>query len=540
MSATALTVPQLQPREVARVNTARHIAERTIAVLERERVAGLPKKPGLPVLYVWPHPGRCVLMMEPLAVRDHVKLTRKRTCDILARTLRRRVVVTDYDRIFIQVAYHPEMPRLIRLPSGVPLDLSALPPEPYRVLFGTGDAGDVTLDLSVDHRAILAGGYTGSGKSNLIKSVLLQLARKHPPAEVQVALCDLKRVDFGPLTPYATLPHLYSPIAYSLEQATTTIEEVYGEFLRRQVLMARAGVDDWRKLPDDERVPLLLLIVDEIARLAETPAMATLCDLGREGRAMGISILAATQHPTSDVIDTQLKANLPTCLAFQTRTELESRTILGRKGAEDLRNVGRALGFLDGRWQQVQTLGVADGIAESLLGLPAVPVQAPVLAPVEAALVRYAVEHLDGAFTVNRLYDALRTGGLKSYGAKFGDISKDKITELGRRWQARGWLTTPGRNENGHKVGRCVTSELLRLAGISEALSATSEGNSPPTPPKIGDRAPLSDHASLASDITTPEKQDFTRIDQGKTDTPTDELPSFLQDRVKPPSHTDK
>jgi hypothetical protein len=263
---------------------------------------------------------------------------------------------------------------------------------------------------------------------------------------VQIAIVDTKQVDFG--SSFEALPNLCETIAHTLEQAQRLIEAVEGERLRRQALMARADVADWREMPEGDKVPLLLLAVDEAADFARTAAMETLVEIARKGRAMGISIILGTQSPSSKVIDPQVRANLPTAIAFQTRTDVESRVILGRKGAEDLNRPGLALTFTGGQWQTVQTLRVELEAAQALVGQLAAP-QLPVLDDVEADLVRYAVERLDGAFIINQLYEV------------FSDrISKRQLTKLGQQWESRRWLTSPASRSD----PRRVTDELVGLA----------------------------------------------------------------------------
>jgi DNA segregation ATPase FtsK/SpoIIIE-like protein len=355
------------------------------------------------------------------------------------------VIVSDGAGLFIQVGRRPQKRQAKRLPQVIPLDLEALPERSYAVTLGYAKAGPVTLDLAGDHRAILTGGTSGSGKTNLMQSIVLQLVAKHTPDEVLVAIVDTKQVDFG--LGFEALPHLFAPVAHTLEQAHRLIEAVEGERLRRQALMAQAGVADWRDLPEDERLSLLLLVVDEAADFARTPAMETLVEIARKGRAMGISIVLGTQSPSSKVIDPQVRANLPTAIAFQTRTDVESRVILGRKGAEELNRPGLALAFVDSKWQTVQTLRVMPEMVHTLVGRVTVP-QLPALGDVEADLVRYAVDRLDGAFIVNHLYEAHR-----------GEISKRQLTRLAQQWEARGWLSPPVDAVS----PRYVTDELLAL-----------------------------------------------------------------------------
>jgi len=357
----------------------------------------------------------------------------------------RRCFVSDGGGLAITVARQPGHTK--RLPAVIPLALDSLPEKDYTVTLGHTKRGPVTLDLAGDHRAILTGGTSGSGKTNMMQSVILQLAAKHTAGEFQVAIVDTKEVDFGPS--FERLPHLFAPIAHTLEDAARLIERVESERLRRQSVMADAGVADWRKC---DGLGLLLLVVDEAADFCKTTAMDTLVDVARKGRAMGVSLLLATQSPSSKVIDPQIRANLPTAIAFQTRTAIESRVILGCKGAETLNRPGLALSFIGGRWQKVQTLRVdLEG-----LGDVAAPAR-PVLSEIERALVACALQELDGRFIVNRLYEAHR-----------GKISKRALTTLAQRWEARDWLTTP----TSRSEPRRVTPELLALVG--PALDAES------------------------------------------------------------------
>jgi len=302
----------------------------------------------------------------------------------------RRVFVSDGGGLAICVARQPGE-QVKRLPKVIPLALDHMADKPYNVTLGYSKRGPVILDLAGGHRAILIGGTSGSGKTNLMQSVILQLAAKHDPAEMRVAIVDCKQVDFG--ADYERLPHLFAPIAHDLEGAARLIESVEAERLRRQAVMAAAGVADWRKC---DGLGLLLLVVDEAADHAKTPTMTTLVDVARKGRAMGVSLVLGTQSPSSKVIDPQIRANLPTGIAFQTRTDIESRVILGKSGAEKLNRPGLALAFIGGRWETVQTLRVGPNAAGDFI-TERVAVRRPTLDAVEAALVRYAVEALDGA-----------------------------------------------------------------------------------------------------------------------------------------------
>lgn len=364
----------------------------------------------------------------------------------------RRVAVADGYGLVICVARTPGQ-QCKRLPASIPLDLGDLPEGPYHVTLGHTKRGPVVLDLAEKHRAVLCGGTSGAGKTNLMQSIILQACAKHGPSEFRVAIVDTKQVDFS--GPYTRLPHLFGDIAHTVAEAETLIEAVEQERLRRQALMADAGVADWRDL---DGLGLLLLVVDEAADFAKTGAMETLVDVARKGRAFGVSIVLGTQLPSAKVIDAQVRANLPTAIAFRCRTHLESQAILGTGGAEKLDRPGLALTYLE-RWETVQVLRVKADATDGLAHQVAAP-KRPALPELEAELVRYAVSELDGAFTIGALYDAFR-----------GDVSKRQLTKLAQRWESRGWLTEPEHATDPRKV----TDELAALAGVSPALDGGSD-----------------------------------------------------------------
>jgi len=380
----------------------------------------------------------------------------------------RRVCVADGYGLVIVVARTPGLPTAKRLPSVISLEADSIPDGLFTVCLGQSKRGPVVLDLAGKHRAILTGGTSGSGKSTMMKSIILQLTQKHTASEFQVAICDLKTVDFR--DPFDRLPNLFAPIAYDLDGARLLIETVEQERLRRAAVMASAGVADWRRL--DEPFALLLLVVDEAADFAKDPATETLIELARKGRAMGVSLIVGTQLPSAKVISPQVRGNLATAIAFQCRTHLESQAILGTAGAEKLDRPGLALAFIDGKWQTVQTLAVdpeSSGLAERVSAPPP-----PALEPVEVALVRHALDELSGAFIIGRLYE--------QFGAQ---ISKRQLTRLGQRWEMRGWLTAPAHATDARKV----TDELAALADVGLPPGQGTENGDTVTGMIGGDRA---------------------------------------------------
>jgi hypothetical protein len=393
----------------------------------------------------------------------------------------RRFFVSDGGGLMITVAREPGSPKR-KLPSIIPLQADHLVSAPYLVAVGMDIRRRETmiLDLAREHRAILIGGYSGSGKTNLMRSIVLQLAAQQEPGKLQVAVVDVKEVDFSGV--YNHLPHLFQPIARDKDSSEQLIERIEGERIRRQAILRKAGVTDWRRYNEraDDPMSLLVLVVDEAADFAGTPVMDTLVKIARKGRAMGISLIIGTQYPTKDVVHPQIKANLSTAIAFQTTTGTESRVIINRNGAEHLRQKGRCLTFLCGRWCEIQTFFVEEGLPESLTGLTEKD-DGPALELLHVELVRHAVEELDGAFIINKLAPVFQ-----------GEISRRQLVKLGRAWESRGWLTKPAHATDSRKV----TGELLSLCSLpsprEERASIGSQGSQVITGTVTADLAALS------------------------------------------------
>lgn len=392
------------------------LPERIVFVLDMQRLGGISREEWLnPDLWAqW----RCALHGRP-------------------------VFVTDSAGLAITIGRHP-LPASKRLPRMLNLTAEHIPSHAYHICMGYAQHGVIALDLAVQHRAILIGGTSGYGKTNLMHIIVQQLAIKHSPKEVLFAVVDLKGVDFT--GEYARLPHLFTSIAYDLATATRVVRQVEQEQERRAHLLHDAQVKDW--LHYKPRLPLLVLLMDETADIAGTPAMDSLIDIARKGRAFGISVVVGTQHPTAKVVDSQIKANLSTAIAFKTRSDVESRTILGRRGAEDLDRAGLALSYLHGRWENIQTL-YAD--PETSLIAEQLAAQEKVFSELEKAMIVTAVTELKNAFSINGLYTRYK-----------GQISKRRIAKLAQTWEQRQWLTRPSSVTS----PRYVTPELLRLAAI--------------------------------------------------------------------------
>ena len=408
------------------------LPDRAIFVLDMQRLAGIPREK-------W--------------------LDRDLWLQIRAALQGRRAYVADSAGLALVIAREPGTHELKQLPALIELTREHLPSGPYTVTLGYDKAGPVAMDLAGAQRAVLIGGTTGSGKTSGMQTILAGLLLKHTPEELQLAIIDPKVVDFAG---WHGLPHLFAPVANSIAEAELLIDAVEFERQERQAAMMREGVRDWRDLADP--FPLLVLVVDEAADFAGTDAMATLVEIARKGRAFGVSVILGTQYPTSKVIDPQVKANLDTSIAFRCKSGTESRVILDRNGAEELPRPGLALTYIAGRWRRVQVLWMEEEIIAGLTSARAEAVSSNPLSEIEAQMVQYAEDELEGSFAVGGLYDEFK-----------GEISKKRLSKLGREWEERGWLTLPQHDEKGHPIGRQVTEELAawateRLAPASERL----------------------------------------------------------------------
>jgi DNA segregation ATPase FtsK/SpoIIIE, S-DNA-T family len=190
---------------------------------------------------------------------------------------------------------------------------------------------------------LLIGGATNSGKSIGLASLIMSLLMRNTPKDVRLVMIDPKRVE---LTLFDGTPHLMCPVIKDIKEAPGVLRAVWREMDRRYDLFSDAGVrniDGWNeKATFQERMPYIVVIIDELADLmiaAKAEVETTIVRLAQLARAVGIHIVIATQRPSVDVITGIIKANIPSRIAFSVASQVDARTILDQKGAEDL--IGR-------------------------------------------------------------------------------------------------------------------------------------------------------------------------------------------------------
>ena len=220
---------------------------------------------------------------------------------------------------------------------------------------------------------LLVAGTTGSGKSVAINAMILSLLYKAEPEDVRIIMIDPKMLE---LSVYEGIPHLLAPVVTDMKEAANALRWCVMEMERRYKLMAALGVrnisganrkikeaiENGSPLPDPlfnqelaalggepdplEPLPYIVVVIDELADMMMVVGKKVeelIARLAQKARASGIHLILATQRPSVDVITGLIKANIPTRIAFQVSSKIDSRTILDQMGAENLLGHGDML-----------------------------------------------------------------------------------------------------------------------------------------------------------------------------------------------------
>jgi S-DNA-T family DNA segregation ATPase FtsK/SpoIIIE len=215
---------------------------------------------------------------------------------------------------------------------------------------------------------LLVAGTTGSGKSVGINATILSLLYKADPHDVRMILIDPKMLE---MSVYEGIPHLLAPVVTDMRQAGHALNWAVNEMERRYKLMSKLGVRNLagynakiadaekreEKIPNPfsitpdapeplEKLPTIVIIIDELADLMMVVGKKVeelIARIAQKARAAGLHLILATQRPSVDVITGLIKANIPTRIAFQVSSKIDSRTILDQMGAETLLGMGDML-----------------------------------------------------------------------------------------------------------------------------------------------------------------------------------------------------
>ncbi len=204
---------------------------------------------------------------------------------------------------------------------------------------------------------LLVAGTTGSGKSVSVNTMICSLLMKYSPKDLRMIMVDPKMLE---LSMYDDIPHLLVPVVTNPNKAAKALAWAVYEMERRYRLMSETRVRNiagFNKLAEKnkkegvegetaEHMPYIVILIDELADLmmvAGKDVEQSICRLAQKARAAGLHLILATQRPSVDVITGLIKANLPSRLAFQVSSKIDSRTILDQMGAEQLLGHGDAL-----------------------------------------------------------------------------------------------------------------------------------------------------------------------------------------------------
>ena len=213
------------------------------------------------------------------------------------------------------------------------------------IALGKGISGvPIISDLFAMPHLLIAG-TTGSGKSVCINTVILSLLYKYTPEKCNLILIDPKMLE---LSAYEGIPHLLCPVITEAKKATAALGWAVKEMENRYKLMTSVGVKniDGYNSKHKKHMPYIVVVVDEMSDLmliAGKEIENYIQRLSQMARAAGIHIIMATQRPSVDVITGTIKANFPTRISFQVSSKIDSRTILGEQGAEQLLGKGDML-----------------------------------------------------------------------------------------------------------------------------------------------------------------------------------------------------
>ncbi len=246
--------------------------------------------------------------------------------------------------------------------------------DPLTLILGKSISGETVIANLAKMPHVLVAGTTGSGKSVGVNTMLLSMLFKARPEELRLILIDPKMLE---LSVYNDIPHLLIPVITDMKESANALRWCVAEMERRYMLMSQLKVRNiagfnqkvqdaidegqpiidplWRRSehvsdtenpPLLEKLPFIVVVIDEFAdmmMLVGKKCEELIARLAQKARASGIHLILATQRPSVDVITGLIKANIPTRIAFQVSSKIDSRTIIDQQGAEALLGNGDML-----------------------------------------------------------------------------------------------------------------------------------------------------------------------------------------------------
>ena len=283
-------------------------------------------------------------------------------------TMSVRVVENIPGKSYVGIEIPNESREIVRLVEGLSSRQFEDMNSPLALVLGKDISGKTVIADLAKMPHVLIAGTTGSGKSVCINALILSLIYKATAKEVRMIMIDPKMLE---LSVYEGIPHLLCPVVTDMSEAANALRWSIVEMERRYKLMSELGVRNLagynRKIKTAEEsgepimdpftkeghvpeplqeLPCLVIIIDELADLMMTVGKKVeelITRLAQKGRASGVHLVLATQRPSVDVITGLLKANIPTRIAFQVSSKVDSRTVIDQMGAEMLLGHGDML-----------------------------------------------------------------------------------------------------------------------------------------------------------------------------------------------------
>ncbi|MES2930579.1 MAG: DNA translocase FtsK 4TM domain-containing protein [Patescibacteria group bacterium] len=239
-------------------------------------------------------------------------------------------------------------------------------PKPLTVALGRGLSGKAVFGNLAKMPHALIAGTTGSGKSVTIHSIITSLLYRNGPEDLRLIMVDPKRVE---LTLYNKIPHLLTPVITDPKKTILALKWAAKEMDRRYDVLQAESVRDIesyhqtvyakaKKSDEVERMPYIVIMIDELADIMQAyprELESAIVRLAQMSRAVGIHLILSTQRPSVNVITGLIKANVPTRVALQVSSQIDSRTILDAGGAEKLLGAGDML-YASGEMSQPERL----------------------------------------------------------------------------------------------------------------------------------------------------------------------------------------
>lgn len=330
---------------------------------------------GVDAKVVGVHPGPVVTRFE-LDLAPGVKVSKiTGLSKDLARSLSAisvRVVEVIPGKSFIGLELPNQQREIVRLSEVIGDEVFTESKSPLTMVLGKDIAGKAVVADLAKMPHLLVAGTTGSGKSVGVNVMICSLLYKSTPEDVRFLMIDPKMLE---LSVYEGIPHLLTEVVTDMKEAANGLRWCVGEMERRYKLMSALGVrnlkgynakvaeaiadgkplkdplwrpaDDMRSEPPLlEKLPSIVVVIDEFAdmmMIVGKKVEELIARIAQKARAAGIHLILATQRPSVDVITGLIKANIPTRIAFQVSSKIDSRTILDQQGAESLLGQGDML-----------------------------------------------------------------------------------------------------------------------------------------------------------------------------------------------------